>query len=77
MSDKKLVVITGASSGIGARIAKDFDEKGHPTLLLARRVEKMKEIGLSENAMIIKCDVTDQKEFQKAIEAAGITILLK
>ena len=37
---KKLVVITGASSGIGEAIAKHFSEAGYPLLLVARRVEK-------------------------------------
>ena len=38
---KPLVVITGASSGIGESCAKLFSEKGHPLLLLARRIERM------------------------------------
>ncbi|MCG6289409.1 SDR family NAD(P)-dependent oxidoreductase, partial [Vibrio vulnificus] len=38
---KKLVVITGASSGIGEAIARRFSEEGHPLLLLARRVERL------------------------------------
>ncbi len=35
--DKKLIVITGASSGFGAEIARQFSALGHPLLLLARR----------------------------------------
>ena len=34
---KKLVVITGASSGIGESVAKRMSQAGHPVLLLARR----------------------------------------
>ncbi|WP_284345817.1 SDR family NAD(P)-dependent oxidoreductase [[Clostridium] colinum] len=34
---KKLVVITGASSGIGRELAIAFSKEGHPVLLLARR----------------------------------------
>ena len=33
---KPLVVITGASSGIGAATAKTFSEAGHPMLLVSR-----------------------------------------
>lgn len=33
-----LVIVTGASGGIGAAIAKAFSDKGHPVLALARRV---------------------------------------
>ena len=42
---KKLVVVTGASSGIGREMAKRFSEEGHPLLLLARRLEPMAEFG--------------------------------
>ena len=34
---KKLVVVTGASSGIGMEFAKRFSSEGHPVLMLARR----------------------------------------
>lgn len=40
---KKLVVITGASSGFGMELAKLFAKDGYPLLLLARRVEKMED----------------------------------
>ena len=39
---KKLIVITGASSGIGEAIAKHFSDLGHPLLLIARRLEQFK-----------------------------------
>lgn len=38
---KKLIIITGASSGIGATTAKKLSQEGHPLLLLARRIEKI------------------------------------
>lgn len=37
---KKLVVITGASSGFGMELAKEFSKDGYPLLLLARRDRK-------------------------------------
>ncbi|WP_432797032.1 SDR family oxidoreductase [Poriferisphaera sp. WC338] len=71
MSDggKSLIVITGASSGIGEDTAKQFHSLGHPLLLLARRVDRMKKLGL-ENAMCEKVDVTDIKKIRKAVAAA-------
>ncbi len=39
MNKKPLVVITGASSGIGEAVAKAMSKLGHPLLLLARRMD--------------------------------------
>lgn len=39
----KISVVTGASSGIGAQIVKDFTKNGITTIALARRVEKIEE----------------------------------
>ncbi len=66
---KKLVVITGASSGIGEAIARRFSEEGHPLLLVARRVERLKALHLS-NTLCEKVDVTDQASLITAIEKA-------
>ncbi|MCT4597757.1 MAG: SDR family oxidoreductase [Vallitalea sp.] len=66
---KKLVVITGASSGFGMELAKKFAQDGYPLLLLARRVEKMEEMNLP-NTMCKKVDVTDFESFEKAVREA-------
>jgi NADP-dependent 3-hydroxy acid dehydrogenase YdfG len=66
---KKLVVITGASSGFGMELAKEFAKDGYPMLLLARRVEKMETLNLP-NTMCRKVDVTDQKAFETAVREA-------
>jgi NADP-dependent 3-hydroxy acid dehydrogenase YdfG len=66
---KSLVVITGASSGIGAAIAKSFSGEGHPLLLIGRRVDKIKELNLP-NTMIRKVDVTDSQALRDAIKEA-------
>ncbi|EGQ9468018.1 SDR family oxidoreductase [Vibrio parahaemolyticus] len=66
---KKLVVITGASSGIGEAIARRFSEEGHPLLLVARRVERLEALNLP-NTLCEKVDVTDQTSLITAIEKA-------
>lgn len=66
---KQLIVITGASSGIGAAMAKAFSAKGHPLLLLARRIEPMQALGL-DNCLAVSVDVTDADAMKAAIASA-------
>lgn len=40
----KLILITGASSGIGAEMAKQFAQQGHTLLLLARNSKKLDDV---------------------------------
>lgn len=67
--EKKLVVITGASSGFGMELAKEFAHSGHPLLLLARRLEKMEALNLP-NTLCRSVDVSDKDAFEKAIREA-------
>ena len=66
---KSLVVITGASSGIGEAIARRFSEAGYPLLLIARRIEKLKGLNLPDS-ICSQVDVTDRKAFSEAIKNA-------
>lgn len=66
---KKLVIITGASSGFGREMAYLFNKAGYPLLLIGRRTEIMEGYNLS-NTLVKKVDVTDYKEFEKAVREA-------
>ena len=66
---KKLVVITGASSGIGKCIAQAFSKAGYPLLLLARRIDLMEEMKLP-NTMCKSVDVLDLEAFHMAVKEA-------
>jgi len=68
-TSRPLVVITGASSGIGAATARAFAAAGHPLLLLARRLEPMTALALP-GAMCCEVDVLDAEAFQKALTGA-------
>lgn len=65
----KLVVVTGASSGIGREIAKKMSDQGHATLLLSRRLEEMEKLMLP-HSMCKSVDVTDIKAVETAIQEA-------
>lgn len=66
---KKLVVITGASSGIGKSIAEIFSKAGYPLLLVARRLKLMEEMNLP-NTICKAVDVLDMEAFRAAIKEA-------
>lgn len=76
---KKLVVITGASSGFGMEMAKEFSAAGHPLLLLARRIDKMLGLNLPDT-LCRSVDVSNKEEFENAVREAeamyGLTDLL-
>lgn len=69
MPDKPLVVITGASSGIGEAAARAFSKAGHPLLLLARRLDRMEALGLPDT-MCRSVDVRDRDGIAAAVKEA-------
>ena len=66
---KPLIIITGASSGIGMASAKRLSAAGHPLLLLARRLAPMEALSLP-NTLCKAVDIQDIQTFQKAIDEA-------
>ncbi len=69
---QKVVLITGASSGIGAAVARDLAGSGARLGLLARRGDRIDalidELGPSVECIPLVCDVTDESACQKAID---------
>ena len=59
MSDKKLAVVTGASSGIGAATAVTLAENGFEVLLGARRIDRLRAVAETIGARYQELDVTD------------------
>ena len=73
----KHIVITGASSGIGATLAAQLSRAGHRIALAARREAELNEVAarIGNNAVVIPTDVTKRAEVERlrdrAIEALG------
>lgn len=67
--DKKLVVITGASSGFGEALARRFSAAGYPLLLIARRLDRLEALQLP-NTQCAQVDVTDAAAFEAAVRKA-------
>ncbi len=66
-----VVLVTGASSGIGAATARAASRAGAYVVLVARREDRIRQ--LSEelgNAIPVRCDVTDAGEVAAAARAA-------
>jgi NADP-dependent 3-hydroxy acid dehydrogenase YdfG len=56
---KRVAVVTGASSGIGAATAVALHQAGFALVLGARRLEKVREVGEPLGAVCLPLDVTD------------------
>lgn len=66
----KVMLITGASSGIGAATARAAAKEGYRLALAARSVDKLRslqdELGGPDHALALECDVQDFEQ-QKAV----------
>jgi short-subunit dehydrogenase len=71
----KVVVITGASMGIGEAIARIFADGGASVVLLSRDAERADaargRIGPSERTLALACDVRNREEIDRVV---GLTL---
>ena len=64
----KVILVTGASSGIGYDTALALARQGHKVYAAARRMEKMEPLR-EEGAVTIRMDVTDETSMTEGIRA--------
>ena len=82
--NEKIVVITGASSGIGQALAREYASRGYRLSLAARRIEKLEALKaeFSQNEILcIQTDVSSEEDCKNLIEKTverfgGIDILI-
>lgn len=70
------VLVTGASSGIGAATCRSIVACGGTVAMLARRKERLEELrhGLGDRAVPVPCDITDLGALRAAVEEAARTL---
>lgn len=73
--DDKVVIVTGASSGLGVSFAQAFAEAGADVVLGARRVEKLADTAAlvektGRRALSVATDVSDPAQCQALVDAA-------
>ena len=85
MSENKTVLVTGASSGLGAQFCRALSAQGFTVIAAARRLEKLKALcaeihNTGGKAHALALDVTDLNSFASAIDEAekmaGLLLLL-
>lgn len=69
----RVVVITGASSGLGVQMAKAYARQGADIVILARRKDKLDAVAediraLGVRCLPVKCDVTDTESVKSAVK---------
>ena len=74
--DGRVAIVTGASSGLGARFARVLDAAGANVVLVARRLERLEALAEElDGALPVQCDLqqTDQLDdvFAKTMERYG------
>ena len=74
MSAEPVLIITGASSGIGAQTARQAAEAGYRLVLGARREDALdtlaSELGGGGKAIAVRCDVTEWADCEALVAAA-------
>lgn len=68
----KVVIVTGASSGIGLAAAKQFGRFGAKVVMAARSIDKMEaaaaDVAPAERVLCVKCDVSREEDCKALIE---------
>jgi NADP-dependent 3-hydroxy acid dehydrogenase YdfG len=71
--ESRTVLITGASTGIGAATAKQLSERGHRLVLAARREEPLADLAAEldggDDVMTKTCDVTEWEQVESLVAA--------
>jgi len=68
--EKPVWFITGCSTGFGRELAMHLLEHGYTTVVTARNPDDVSDMAGVRNALVLKLDVTDQGQVDKAVKMA-------
>jgi NAD(P)-dependent dehydrogenase (short-subunit alcohol dehydrogenase family) len=69
--DGRVAIVTGASSGLGARFARVLDAAGAKVVLVARRLERLEALaGELGDALPVRCDLQDTDQLDDVVSGA-------
>ncbi|MCE1178154.1 MAG: SDR family oxidoreductase [Micrococcales bacterium] len=76
--DDKVVIVTGASSGLGVAFAQGFAEAGADVVLAARRVDRLADTArlveaTGRRAHLVQTDIADPEQAQRMVDEAMAT----
>lgn len=71
MTQSRLAVVTGASSGIGAATARQLAEAGFEVICAARRTERIEALAAEIGGRALTCDVTSDADVARLAAEVG------
>lgn len=68
--ESKVVILTGASSGIGAALARGFSERGARLTLASRRMDRLEKVALKcpGEVSIVGADLAEEADRKKVVQ---------
>ena len=64
----KVAIVTGASSGLGARFATVLADAGAQVVAAARRLDRLEQLADGRGIEPVRCDVTDDDDVARLVE---------
>jgi len=69
-SNQNIVIVTGASQGIGAGVAQSFLERGYNVVANSRNITKANPFAASANVALVDGDIADPRTAAKIVDTA-------